>query len=115
MNAGSERLTLPAFNQQLAAQRAVAIHVLDVGFKRGIRVVDQVVVQRRGVSVEGDRLMNRTIFKLWRRGKVGGCAPEEAQLRVRVEAAMLDPSAQEKIAAPEIIRIRRRIRRQQES
>ena len=100
-------------DQQLAAQRAVPVHVLDVGFQRRIGVVDQVVVQRGGLAVERDRLVDRPILELRRRRKVRRGAAEQPQLGVWIEAAMLDPAPQKKIAALDVIGIGGRVGGQQ--
>ena len=60
---GQRAADLAGGDQQLAAERAVAVHVLDVGFQRRIGVVDDVVVERGGFAVEGDGLVDGPIFE----------------------------------------------------
>ena len=100
-------------NQQGAAERAVPVHVLDVGFQRRVGVVDQVVIERGAHAVEGDGLVDGAILELRRRGEVGGGAAEEAQFRIGIKAAVLDPAAEEEIAAAEVVGVGGRVRGQQ--
>jgi hypothetical protein len=108
-NAGHERLTLPAETSSVQPR----IHVLDVGFKRRVGVVDDVVVERGGFAVEGDGLVNWAILKMRRGGKVGGGATEKAEFGVGIEATVLDPAAKKEIAAAEVVGIGGRVRGQQ--
>jgi hypothetical protein len=57
--------------------------------------------------------MHGAIFELRRRGKVRRGSAEQTQFGVGIKAATLDPLAEKKIAAAQVVRIRRRIRRQQ--
>ena len=85
-------------DEQLGAEGAVAIHVLDVGGERGVGVVEEVAVEGGGGAGETDGLVDGASFELGWDGKV---AAEEAELGVGVEAAVLDPAAEEEIAALE--------------
>ena len=86
-------------DEQLRAEGAVAVHVLDVGGERGVGVVEEVAVEGGGGAGEADGLVDGAGFELRRDGQV---AAEEAELGVGVEAAVLDPAAEEEIAALEV-------------
>jgi len=86
-------------DKELGPQRAVAVHVLDVGRERWIGVVKDVTIESGRGAAEADGLMDRTGFELGGGGKV---AAEEAELGVGVEAAMFDPTAKKKIASLEV-------------
>src|SRR6185437_10995287 len=70
----------------------------DIGFKRWIRVMDDVVVQRGGRAIEGDGLMHRAVLETRRRGEVGGLAPKEAQFGIGIESAATYPPPEKKVA-----------------
>ena len=86
-------------DEELRAERAVAIHMLDVGRERGVGVVEDVTVEGGGGAGEADGLVDGAVFELGRGGK---SAAEEAELGVGVEAAVLDPAAEEEITAFEV-------------
>src|ERR1035438_9018438 len=100
-------------NQQGAAERAVPVHVLDVGFQRRVGVVDQIVIERGAHAVEGDGLVNRPVLEAGWVGKVGGGAAKQAQFGVGIETALLDPASQEEITALQVVGVGGRIAWQQ--
>ena len=72
----------------LRAQRAVAVHVLNVVFERRVSVVDEVAMQRARCTGALHRFMHRPLFKPC-------CAfAEEPQLRIGIVAAMPYPAAE---------------------
>jgi hypothetical protein len=85
----------------LRAEGAVAVEAFDVTLDGGVGVVDDVVVEGFGDAVEGDGLVDGAVSEAGGGGEVGGVATEEAQVGVRVEAAVANPAAEEEIAAAE--------------
>ena len=59
------------------------------------------------VALEGDGLVDGAIAEAGGGGEVGEVAAEEAQLGVGVEAAVLDPAAEEEIAAADEVGVDR--------
>src|ERR1035437_5975168 len=86
--------------------------MLDVGFERRVCVGDEIIVERGGLAVEGDSLVHGTIFKSWWGCEVRGGTAKEAQLGVRIEAAMLDPAPKKKVSPAYVVGVRRRVRGQ---
>ena len=74
--------------------------MLDVGGERGVGVVDEIVLERRRGSGEGDDFVDGAVFEL------RGAAAEEAEFGVGVEAAALDPAAKKEVAAAEVESVR---------
>ena len=87
------------FYEDLSPQGAVAIHVFDVALDGGVGVVDEVVVERFELAIEGDGLVDGAVAEAGGRREVGGVAAEEAQLGVGIVAAAANPAAEEEIAA----------------
>jgi hypothetical protein len=79
-------------DDDLSAQGAIAIHVLDVALNGGVGVVDEIGVKGLEVAVEGNGLMNGTIGEAGWRSEVGGVAAEEAELGIRVVATVANPA-----------------------
>ncbi len=68
-------------DEELCAERAVAIHMLDVGRERGISVVEDIVVESGGGAAEVDSFVDGSGFELGQGGKV---TAEEAERWVGV-------------------------------
>ena len=82
-------------DDDLGAERAVAVHVLDVAFDGGVGVVDEVGVEGLERAFEGNGLVDGAIGETGGRSKVGGVTAEEAELGIRVVAAVTDPAIEE--------------------
>ena len=76
-------------------------------------MVDQIVVERRRFAVECDCFVDRAVLEPRRTGKVRSCSAEQAQLRIRIEPAVLDPTAEKQVPSLQVKGIGGRIRRQQ--
>jgi hypothetical protein len=85
-------------DEDLSAERAVSIHVLNVGRERWVGVVEDIGIEGGGGAGEADALVYGTGFELWRDGEA---AAEEAEFGVWVEAAVFDPATQEEVATLE--------------
>src|SRR5215472_7786478 len=86
----------------LRSQRGIAVHVLDVVGEGRVGVMNQGAI-RHDLRVPFDVgvLMDRAIFKL------AAFATEQAQLRIRPETALLDPTAHEVVLSKDEKPIRR--------
>ena len=88
-------------DEEFGAEVAVAVHVFEVVVERGVGVMDEVEIEGLGSAVEDDGFVDGTLFKAGLEREVGGGAAEKAQLGVGVIAAVLDPTAEKKVAAVE--------------
>src|SRR6266702_7467325 len=104
---------LACSDEQRAAERAVTVHMLDVGFERRIGVMDQVVIERGCMAVERDGLVNGPVLELRSGRKVRGGSAKESQLRIGIESAMLDPAPEKKIAPLDVVGVGGRVGGQQ--
>ena len=104
----TERLVRALGDEEVGAEGAVAVHVLEVALEVGVGVVDDVVVEGLELAVEGDGLVDGTLGEAGGGGEVGGVAAEEAELGVGVEAAVANPAVEEEIAAADEVGVGRR-------
>ena len=97
---------LSFLDDDLGAEGAVAVHVLDVTLNGGVGVVDEIVLKRMEHTIEGDRLMHRSLGESCRRSKIGRVAPEQAKLRIRIVAAETHPAFEKQVAAANHVGVR---------
>lgn len=90
---GAARLSL--LNHNLCAQGAIPVHVFDVAFDGGIGMMNEVVVQRIKLTIEGNGFVDGTLCKSRSRCKVRSVITKEAKFGIGIVAAMVHPSIEE--------------------
>jgi hypothetical protein len=88
-------------DDDLGTKGAIAIEALDVTFESGIGVVDDIRVEGFDVAAYGDGLVDRTIGEAGGWSEVGSVATEEAEVGIRIVAAVAHPAAKEEVASAE--------------
>lgn len=97
--AASGRLSSP--------ESTVAVHVLDVGVKRGIGMMEQIAMQMTRRTPMPNRFVDCALFEM------SGAAAKEPQLGIGVVAAVPNPAAEEEVSARKKVRVAIRLSSEQ--